>query len=345
MTQKLMSTAQQATKNRRRFFSVMLFFLVALLIICGLTVLLIRSAFNTDRREPVAVLEGVVVDTLVELPGEKAYPGAITVGPDGNIYAGSFCTGDIWQITPTGEFETWASSDDTGIGAVSGMIFAPDGSLYVIDRRDCDPRRGQGEIKRISADGQAVEQIGDLDNDEVPHSITFDQNGVLYFTDTQRGTIIKLNDLGEFETWWELPKVNDETQPTGIAYDAVTDDIIVADTSAGLIYRLDFDAERGPMLLATLYTADERELDGLTVDDLGRVIFTIFDTHKVARIELNGETTILAEDFREPSDVAYADGAVYVTNFDSISLAPVVSFLIDPSLPFTIDKIQLPAEE
>ncbi len=189
-----------------------------------------------------------------------------------------------------------------------------------------------------------VEQIGKLDNDEIPHSITFDKDGVLYFTDTQRGTILKLNEASEYETWWILPEVSDETQPTGLAYDAVTDDIVVADTAAGIVYRIDFEADRSPKLLGSIYSEDDRELDGLTIDDLGRVIFTIYDTNKVARIELNGEITILAEDFREPSDVVYLNNAVYVTNLDSISLAPVVGLLVDPSLPFTIDKITLPAE-
>lgn len=336
--------ATQTNKRQRRILGVTLFFVVSLIFICGLTALLIRSAFNTERRESKAVLAGASSDTFVELPGDRAYPGALTIGPDGNIYAGSFCTGDIWQITPAGERTTWVKGGSKTIEAASGMAFAPDGSLYVIDRKDCDPRRGQGQIKRISADGQTVEQIGKLDNDEIPHSITFDKDGVLYFTDTQRGTILKLNEAGEYETWWILPEVSNEVQPTGLAYDAVTDDIVVADTAAGIVYRIDFEADRSPKLLGTVYSEDDRELDGLTIDDLGRVIFTIYDTNKVARIELNGEITVLAEDFREPSDVAYLDNTVYVTNLDSVSLAPVISFLVDPSLPFTIDKITLPAE-
>ncbi|MBI5931295.1 MAG: SMP-30/gluconolactonase/LRE family protein [Chloroflexi bacterium] len=336
--------ATKTTNRQRRFWGVVLFFIVSLVFICGLTALLVRSAFNNARHESKAVLAGASVDTLVELPGDRAYPGALAIGPDGNIYAGSFCTGDIWRITPDGQRETWVKGGSKTIQAASGMAFAPDGSLYVIDRKDCDPRRGQGQIKRISADGQTVEQIGTLENDEVPHSITFDNEGVLYFSDTQRGTILKLNDAGEFETWWTLPEVSDKAQPTGLAYDAVTDDIVVADTAAGTVYRLDFDLDRKPKLLGTVYGEDDRELDGLTIDDLGRVIFTIYDTNKVARIELNGDITILAEDFREPSDVGYLNGTVYVTNLDSVSLAPVISLLIDPSLPFTIDKITLPIE-
>ncbi|HLA45807.1 MAG TPA: hypothetical protein VJZ27_20330, partial [Aggregatilineales bacterium] len=55
--------------------------------------------------------------------------------------------------------------------------------------------------------------------------------------------------------------------------------------------------------------------------------------------------TVLARDFREPSDVAYLDGRIYVTNFDGVSLAPVISLIIDPALPFSIDVIDLRGEE
>jgi sugar lactone lactonase YvrE len=332
-----------ARMQRRRSMVVVGFFVVSLLAICGLTLFLLRNALQGPRREPKAVLEGATVHVLAELPGDRAYPAALAIGPDGNVYVGSFCTGDIWQITPEGELEPWFDGAN-GIGAVSGMAFGPDGSLYVIDREDCDPRKSGGQIKRISPDGQTVEGIGKLGRDEVPYKVTLDSDGALYFTDSQRGEVLRRMPGGEYETWWELPGSGGDPRPTGLAYDPATDDMIVADTAAGAIYRLDFSPERTPVLLARLYAQDDRDLDGLTVDDLGRVIFTILDTNKVARLEPDGTLTVLAEDFRQPSDVGYLNGAVYVTNFDSFSLAPLVGLLIDPSLPFTVDVIELPAE-
>jgi sugar lactone lactonase YvrE len=330
--------------RRRRLFFLISFFVVTFSAICVVTVLLVRDAILGDRREPVAVLTGARVFTLAELPGERAYPEALTVGPDNAIYVGSFCTGDIWRVTPTGERTLYFDGDD-GIGAASGLAFAPDGSLYVADRGDCDPRSGTASIKRILPDASAAERVGDIDSEDIPNALAFDAEGILYLTDTQHGNVRYLTEAGQFDTWWALPDVDGEdARPTGLAYDPATDSLLVADTQSGTIYRVGFDVNRQATQEEVLYRQGTRDLDGLTVDPAGRIYVTLFNLHKVALFQEGFGLTILAEDFREPSDVAYLDGVIYVTNFDSVSLAPIISWIIDPSLPFTVDAIELPEE-
>lgn len=327
--------------KRRRGIVVLVFFAISLVAICGLTFTLIRSAINGTRSEPEAVLAGVRVETLAELPNDKAYPEALTIGPDGHIYVASFCTGTIWKITPTGDLSTWYHGDE--LKAASGLAFAPDGSLYVADRGSCNPRQSKSSIKHISADASSIETVGNLDENDIPNSLTFDKNGVLYLTDTQHGTIRYLSVAGIFETWWNLPRTNDETaQPTGLAYDASTDTLIVADTRAGAIYRVGFDEGRQADMSISLFEEGNRALDGLTVDPTGRIFITLFNKNEIALLNVGGSLSVLARDFREPSDIAYLDGVLYVTNFDSVSLAPIISIIADPSLPFTVDAVTLP---
>lgn len=324
-------------RRRLRFWGMLLLAVVA---ICGITLFLIRQALQGERREPRPVLEGVAVYTLEELPGKKAYPDALTIGPDRNIYVGSFCTGEIWRLTPEGTRSTFVGAGK--IKAVAGLAFAPNGWLYVADRGDCDPRRGVSKLKRISPDGKTIEQIGRIDEEDIPNALAFDRDGVLYITDTQHSNIRRLNQGGILETWWELPSEDEKALPTGLVYDAANDAFFVADTANGTIYRVGIDGEsRQPLPEEILYQEGERELEGLALDDQGRLIFTLFDVNKVARRESDGSIIILAENFREPSEVAYLDERIYVTNFDGISLAPVLGWLIDPSLPFTVDVIDL----
>lgn len=319
--------------------------IIAIVLICGVTALLIRSAIMGDRREPQPVMPGVTVQTLSELPGDRAYPEAITIGPDGNIYVGSFCTGDIWKITPEGDRELWSAGGENRINAASGIAFAPDGSLYVADHGDCNPRRSTSSLKRISADGQTVEEVGNIDENDIPNSLAFDAEGVLFLTDTQNGSIRRLDEENRFVTWWELPDITKNARPTGLAYDSLTDTLIVADTESGSIYRIGFDDNREPLPEELIYRNDSRELDGLAVDENGHIYVTIFNQNEVAVLrEDESGLDVLADDFRGPSDIAYLEGMLYVTNFDSLSLAPLLGLIVDPSLPFSVDAIKLPMD-
>lgn len=331
---------QHESRMRRLNLSVIGLFVVSLLAICGLSFYLLVNSIQGERREPKTNIVGVKVETLVELEGDKAYPESLTIGPDGNIYSGSFCTGEIWRLTPQGDIETFVEAD-SGIGAVSGMAFSPDGDLYVVDRLECDPRKSTSALKKITPDG-TVSDFGKASDNEILNSLIFTPDGVLYVTETQLGEIRVFTPDGQARTWWELPEVGgDDARPTGLTYDPTIHALVVADSSSGTVYRISITPEGQPGEVTELYHQSQHELDGLTLDDRGNLILTLFDSSEVALLDRAGNFTILAENFREPSDVAYQDGRIYVTNFDPVSLAPVVSLLIDPSLPFTIDVIDL----
>ncbi|HLA45008.1 MAG TPA: SMP-30/gluconolactonase/LRE family protein, partial [Aggregatilineales bacterium] len=306
-------------------------FILAVIFICGATIWLVLGSFATERRDPFTDIPGVTVETLVELEGDRAYPEAITVGLDAYLYSGSFCTGELWRISPGGELEIWLPSG-SGINAASGMAFAPDGTLYIVDRDDCDPRRSISKLKRVLSD-KTVEDWGETGSEEILNGLAFDMNGVLYATETHHGQVRTYDENGASVIWWELPV--EESLPTGITYDAENNAILVADSRHGTIYRILIDSDGSAGAVSVLFEDQDHALDGLTLDNEGNIIFTSFDNHEVVRLETNGKMTVLARDFREPSDVAYLDGRIYVTNFDGVSLAPVISLIIDPALPFS----------
>jgi sugar lactone lactonase YvrE len=207
----------------------------------------------------------------------------------------------------------------------------------VVDREDCDPRRSTSRLKRIAPDG-TVAEWGSVSTEQILNGLAFDANGRLYATDSQGGTVITFDENGEPSIWWQIPETFPDPLLTGIAYDAERNALIIADSNNGAIFRVPVENNSESEIL---FEDDTRALDGLTLDEDGRIIFTAIDTGEVLRLEANGAVTTLARNFREPSDVAYLDGRLYVTNFDSVSLAPIVSIIVDPSLPFTIDVIDM----
>lgn len=317
---------------------VLVIFVLAFVGICGLSAALIFRSFQSERREPTTVFPGAEVTTLVELPGDRAYPEALTIGRDGNIYSGSFCTGDIWRITPEGELEVWVAE---GINSASSMIFGADSYLYIIEHGDCDPRSALSGLKRIAPDG-TVSEFAPVEDDQILTGLAFDSNGVLYATDAQSANILVFEEGSAGEVWWQLPDTPRSANPTAIAFDPLNNAMLVADSGNGIIYRIPITPERTPGEATKVYQDNTVELDGLTLDEQGQIIFALYNSDQVGRINTSGMFEVLAENFRKPSDVAYADGKVYVTNSDAISLAPVMSVLLDPSLPFTIDVIDLP---
>lgn len=342
MTDNQLTPAQQQSRLRRIIFFMGLF-TVGIVVVCGFTVFLIRESLSS-RREPEIVLDGATVETFVELPGDDAHPLRIIVGPDDDLYVGSFCTGVIWQITPEGERSTWYDGDD--IKAAGGMAFDDDGNLYVADRGDCDPRQGTSRLKRISADGSTVDTIEGIGDDDIPNDIVVDPTtNTVYFTDTQNSSVRYIDADGGISAWWELPEVDDLTpRPTGLEYDPINDALIIADTASGTIYRVSFDQDRQPLNPPqVIYQNNDRDLDGLTITDDGEVIFTMFNVNKVARL-VDQSGFVIAEEFREPSDVAFLNDRIFVTNFDGVGLAPIIGFFVSPSLPFTVDVITLPEE-
>ena len=152
---------------------------------------------------------------------------------------------------------------------------------------------------------------------------------------------LPINRNGSSQICGELPNNRNDAQPTGITFDDRDNSLIIADSNNGYIYRVLIDETNMPGTVTVLYDRSQRSPDGLTLDDDGRIIFTSYDNNEVVRLEADGTTTVLAKDFRSPSDVAFLEDRIYVTNFDALSLAPVMSILFDPSLPFTIDVIDL----
>ncbi len=330
-------------KTRKIIFYLVIIVGIAALV--AITIWLIFGAINSqDDRSSVAVLDGVSVREFAALPDDNAYPASVAVRPsDGMVFTGSYSSGAIWSIDADGSIAEIPGMRDA-VGAVSGLTFAPDGTLYIVDQVDSDPRTGGGSVKRLNPDGtiETFVTAPDDNNFIAPDDVTLDSAGNVYVSDRGRDEIWRFDPAGNGSLWWSSPQEQGATEyaPTGLAYDLSNNTILVTDSSLNIIYRVSIDGATTETLYRYVGQDNQPVFDGITVTPDGTIYVAALAQDGVVRLD-GTAITYIAGLFRGSSDVDYnpINGRLYVSNFDSGAL--VVPGL-SPHLPFTIDEITLP---
>ena len=323
----------QALPLRRRRIVLGLLFAAGLLVILLVTLLLILLTFNAGGRRDsaVALAAGVRVREFAALPDDDAYPAAISAAPEGALYTGSFVSGAVWRVSPQGQVEELPGTRGA-LGAVAGLQAAPEGVLYIIDQWDASPLSTGGALLRRAADGRLQELADDFTE---PDDVTRDGAGNVYVSDRGAGLVWRLTPAGESGAWWRPPAGERTASPTGLAWDATRQALVVTDSARDAIYRVSADGTS-----ETLYEHGEAGhapgLDGVTVTPQGRILVAAQSQNGLALLE-DGQLRYLAGVFRGISDLAWSAGRIYATNFDSFSL---VVGLLRPRLPFALDVIE-----
>lgn len=315
-----------------------------LMLIVAVTAILVVSTFQSgERASSVALHDDVTVSEFAALPDNDAYPAAVAVAPDGSVYTGSYVTGAVWKITPAGVVSEVPGTRDA-IGAVAGLAVASDGTVYIVDQKDSDPRTSGGLVQRLNPDGSisAFATLEDSGGFIAPDDVALDAAGGVYVSDRGRDEVWRFSaEDGSGAVWWTPPPLSDadQVEPTGLAYDPVRDALLVTDGLNNLIYRVSVTTKTVETLYEHRDAPNPPGFDGLTVTPTGVIYVAALGQRGVAQLETNGTLTYIAGLFRGVSDVDFAaPDRLYVTNFDSYSLA--VS-LAEPSLPFALDVITL----
>jgi sugar lactone lactonase YvrE len=314
-----------------------------LLLIGGITVFLILLSVNSAPRSVgIALQPNVTVTEFAALPGDDAYP-STAAAAGGTVYTGSYATGAVWSVSSSGEVQELAGTRDT-IGSITGLEAVPDGTLYIFDRVNSDPRTQGGLVWRYAPDGTLTEfaNIEDERGFVAPHHLALDGEGRLYATDRGRREVWRWNADGTGGTlWWNSAEDRPEVIPTGIAYDAANQAMIISDSETDTLFRIQLESAVAEVIYDDTSPTEEPYFDGVAVGADGTIYITALSLHRVAALQ-NGQLTYLAGGFRGPSDIAIGgDGALYISNFDSSALVvPGVS----PQLPFALDVVRLKGE-
>ncbi len=319
-----------------------------LLIIGAITLILITGSLNSGRSLPVALVPEVRVGVLAELPDSDSFPAAVAVAADGMVYTGSFASGAVWAIQPTGDVVEIAGARAL-IGAVSALEPLSDGTLLIVDAGDTDPRTSGGALWRLTLNGDLTNAGEPADGEGfiAPNDITLDAQGNFYVSDSGRNQILRfrLPEDGAAptgEVWWSPPAPPEgiASAIVGLAHDAPNDAIIATDPETNTIYRI--SVEDGSTTVIFQHPeggATPPGFDGAVVLPDGTLYVAALGQNGIARVDIeNNALDYIAGLFRGSSDVAYdaANNRLIVPNFDQSGL---VLPLTSPSLPFTIDYV------
>jgi sugar lactone lactonase YvrE len=329
----------QSLKRGQRLVVYILLFGGLALLLAAISLTVILLIINSgERPQGKGVAAGVTVREFAVLPDDDAYPASIAAAPDGTVYSGSYVSGVLWRIAPDGSVSDLPGTRGI-LGAVSGLTLGPDGALYVVYLRDSGLAMAGGGVARVAPDGTITDFPAPDGGFLLPDDIALDAQGRVYVSDRGRRAVLRFAPDGSGgAVWWAPPSPADTpAAPTGLAYDAATDTLIVTDSSLDEVYRLSLDGQ----VIETLYAQAGRPnapgLDGVTAAPDGAIYAAALAQNRVVQV-VDGELVTLAEGFRGVSDVDYHAGRLYATNFDSFSL---VVPAVQARLPFALDVIEL----
>ncbi len=318
-----------------------------LMLLVAITALLISVTLNGARAQAVAVDKTLTVAQFAALPDKDAYPAAVTIGPDGTVYTASYASGAVWAINAKGEAHELTYTRDE-IGAASGLAVEADGSILVVDQNDTDPRTAGGEVKRIGPDGKITvfAKPDDAQGFISPYDIEIGDGGHVYVTDRGRNQVWRFDADGKNGVnWWTPPIAAGQPKGaiTGLAYDAVSNALVVTDPDIEALYRVSVTDAQGEVIYHFTETAEEPVgpgFNGATFGPDSTLYVAALGRNTLVTLR-DGKLVTLAGNFRGASDVAFAaPNKLYVTNFDQSSL---VVPLVQPRLPFALDVVTLPA--
>ncbi len=331
--------------ERRRALALVVALVSAALVILGFSATLLLSALRAGERTlATAHWPGVSLREFATLPDEDAYPAALASAADGSLYSGSFASGAIWQIDALGRSQEIPGTRET-LYSVSGLTVANDGTLFIVDGAiGAGQGRPDPALYTLSPQGE-LRRFASAPGLRLPDDVAVDTQGRVYLSDWGANVVWRFTPGGEGEVWWRPPPdpVIPDPDPIGLAYDSTNDTLLISDASAGHLYRVAVASDDPSANTETLYSpptgSDTPGFDGLTTTASGEIYLAALGRNQLLRLR-NGQLEIIAAGFRGISDVVFAKGRLYATNWDQVSIA---SQLVSPRLPFGIDEIVVPA--
>jgi sugar lactone lactonase YvrE len=260
-------------------------------------------------------------------PAAAELPEAVALDGEGNAYV-TLQTGAVAKVTPSGDVSTYAQLPDPGPeGNMTGLAFDRLGNLFVC-LVSADPAVGGVWIVRPSG---ATSRFAQLGTGGLANWAVFDQNGLLYVSDSVLGRIWRITPDAEVSVWSEDPLLAGQVVPplpfpvgtNGLAFDAAGQYLYSANTSFGRIDRFPIMPD-GSAGLGETFVEDAALLGG--VDDIafdteGHLYAANIAQDRIVVIAPDGTPTTLAEGppLNNPSTVAFGvgprAGQMLITNF------------------------------
>lgn len=338
---------REARRRQRRRWLVSGAVLAVLVVVVAAVISVTGRSQISRRRLPPSVPSHRVTTNPSQSAGvQPSRPGALAVGPNGNLYMADDLRDQVLERLPNGTFQVVAGSGTVGFAGdngpatkaeldnPAGLTFSPSGTLYIADY-------GNGRIRSVSPSGIITTVAGDgqgswvadgtpaLDALLLPSSIAFGPNGLMYVASDNE--ILRLGADGLFSRVVGNPNSGEEglfgvggpavnasaDAPDGLAFD-----------SEGNLYIAGFETKTILMVniqgtLSVIGSAYPRGDGGLVTEANGTVL--AMDELDVLRLTPQGEQTVVS--FPTTDRTAYLG----ITGFspDGIAVAPNGDIYLD----------------
>ena len=265
-------------------------------------------------------------NTFATLPADSANPEALTVGPDGRVYASTFAGGQIHVFAPNGRHLRTVDVN-MGSGSLLNLAFHPDtGALLVIDF-------GARQLLEVDPHSGAANIVASFPAGTGPNDLTFDADGNIYVSDSFQGKIWRIPPGGGTPQEWAADPLLATTGfpgfgANGLAFNHDQSALFVANTGDDTIVRIPRNAD-GSAGQAEVFVNSPNGPDGLIMDDEDNLWIPTNQENEILVVDSTGKAIATLGDFdginRDgtvngllfPSDLAFsANGrSLYVANF------------------------------
>jgi sugar lactone lactonase YvrE len=261
----------------------------------------------------------------IRIPGDRAFPEAITSADDGTIYIGSMAQGQVYRVSPgANKAEPWIKQGTNGLISVVGVL-ADDctGTLWVCS----SDMTGMG----VSFPGSPAEtalKAFDLRTGTPKGSYPFPggkgfcndivigRDGAAYVTDTINPRILRLKQgAAQLETWVENPVFG----TTGANLDGIAfggDNNLYVNTFQGFkLFRVAVGADNSAGPITELRTSQPLDHpDAIRLLD-GQTFLMVEGAGRLDRVEISGDAanlTVLKDGMKGPASVTRVGDTAWV---------------------------------
>jgi sugar lactone lactonase YvrE len=297
------------------------------------------------------------VPSVIDLPGERAFPESITAASDGTLYVGSLGAGGIYRVKPhTYKPEPWIKPGSFGSRSILGVLVdEKSNTLWA-----CSNDLSELGVAVPGSDTKATLKGFDLKTGagklsaELPGDHTFcndmaiGQDGSIYVTNTAAPQILRLPPGGgQLEVWITDPLLGVPAGAVGldgIAFGA--DGNLYVDTyTPGEVFRIDVEGRKAgkvsPIKLSRILVQAD------AIRQLGENAFLVVEGGgRLDRMVIDGDSARidpLKDGLVVPTGAAIAGRSIWISEGQ-------VGYIFDPSkkgqmpsLPFRLYSIPNPA--
>lgn len=289
-------------------------------------------------------------------PTQGQLPESITVDDDGSVLFSMSVARQVWKVIPDGLHapQLVASLPVTAGAFTTGIKVGPDRHIYVCSA-GFSPTDAASHVWRVSRDG-TVTDFADLDDNGFPNDLVFDDEGILYVTDSTLGLVYKIGHEGKPSIWLQDPRlVGNTAHPLlgttsfgadGIVLNRDERRLYIDNFDFGEVFRVHIDDDGNPGPLE-LFVSDPQLAgsDGLAFDARGDLYAAVNVQNQIAVIGRDGAISIVSSGapFDNPSSVVFGPSGEARKTLYIGSFAVAHAFGITPGTPMpNLASIRVP---